>query len=243
MVVNSAEDYESQLICTANAEPKPKIYWVKDNKIIKSDDRVKVMEINDSLILQIRKTQGSDFGDYTCLAQNRLGKAEQTASLTDRPAFVKFQQTESSPDGRSITLVWLVESVAPIVKYELMVKSRKSKKWWITNPQVRNPRNSDSFYEVRAELTNLEFGEYEVKLMSENVNGWTEFSQVHSFRRKFYHHTFLCMPGRHFFAHPHTNFFIIFLFPIRSPRATIKFKIYSRATTSSFFHKNITVMA
>uniref|UniRef100_A0A3B3ZLX8 Ig-like domain-containing protein n=1 Tax=Periophthalmus magnuspinnatus TaxID=409849 RepID=A0A3B3ZLX8_9GOBI len=61
------------LQCDANAVPKPEFEWFKDDKSIKGEKgRVKIM-LGTTTILVFSNVSEEDYGNYTCVASNRLG--------------------------------------------------------------------------------------------------------------------------------------------------------------------------
>ncbi|XP_073667498.1 hemicentin-1 isoform X2 [Paramisgurnus dabryanus] len=62
------------LECEAQAVPTPNLVWYKDGQILKADGRITVTA--NGRIAQIKHTQVSDTGRYTCLATNIAGEDE-----------------------------------------------------------------------------------------------------------------------------------------------------------------------
>ncbi|XP_055041763.2 hemicentin-1 isoform X2 [Misgurnus anguillicaudatus] len=62
------------LECEAQAVPTPTLVWYKDGQILKADGRITVTA--NGRIAQIKHTQVSDTGRYTCLATNIAGEDE-----------------------------------------------------------------------------------------------------------------------------------------------------------------------
>ena len=56
--------------CPFTGVPEPKIKWIKDHKMLASNER---MEMDCAGILNILKTDLEDSGDYACIAESFLG--------------------------------------------------------------------------------------------------------------------------------------------------------------------------
>lgn len=72
-LVTSAKDYETKLKCVVHAEPKAKVYWLKDNASISDLDHVQTFTEGNRHYYHIEKMQDSDFGKYKCIATNSKG--------------------------------------------------------------------------------------------------------------------------------------------------------------------------
>jgi netrin receptor unc-5 len=54
-----------------DGEPKPNVYWLKDNLILETNKRVLISHEGSLLINEVRS---KDEGNYTCIAENQAGK-------------------------------------------------------------------------------------------------------------------------------------------------------------------------
>lgn len=61
--------------------PKPELTWLKDDKPVQFNERVRTYEEGDLAVLEITKTDLEDEADYICIARNEAGKAETSAEL------------------------------------------------------------------------------------------------------------------------------------------------------------------
>ncbi|XP_046675364.1 limbic system-associated membrane protein-like isoform X2 [Homalodisca vitripennis] len=117
--VHSGEGYEAQLVCIVHAEPPAEVLWFRDTLRLDSTER-RIMEVRGSRhTLLIRKVQSSDFGNYTCQADNQIGKAKQSLELSGKPNPATFR---SHPMGRfrdSYNITWAVNSYTPIEEFKL----------------------------------------------------------------------------------------------------------------------------
>ncbi|XP_039280250.1 limbic system-associated membrane protein [Nilaparvata lugens] len=117
--VHSGEGYEAQLVCIVHAEPQAEVLWYRDTLRLDTTER-RIMEVRGSRhTLIIRKVQSSDFGNYSCVADNTMGKAREYLELSGKPNPAIFR---SHPMGRfkdSYNLTWSVNSYTPIEEFRL----------------------------------------------------------------------------------------------------------------------------
>lgn len=59
-----------------------KFKWMKNGEALTPSERINVVEVGDSSILVIRRTQVRDSGSYTCLASNGDAESRRTTRLS-----------------------------------------------------------------------------------------------------------------------------------------------------------------
>ncbi|XP_026508397.1 roundabout homolog 1 isoform X1 [Terrapene carolina triunguis] len=90
--------------CEARGDPVPTVRWRKDDGELPKAR----YEIRDDHTLKIRKVMAGDMGSYTCVAENMVGKAEASATLTvqvvsEPPHFVVKPRDQVAALGRTVT--------------------------------------------------------------------------------------------------------------------------------------------
>ncbi|CAI9727981.1 neogenin-like isoform X11 [Octopus vulgaris] len=88
--VNSEQMFE----CDIYGVPPPKIYWMKDGKMIETDDYFKIVDHKNLRILGLLK---EDEGMYQCFGKNYLGSIQASAQLVVRPHSLQNLNSDSLP--------------------------------------------------------------------------------------------------------------------------------------------------
>ncbi|KAF4523242.1 hypothetical protein B566_EDAN006865 [Ephemera danica] len=98
------------------------VLWYRDTLRLDTTER-RYSEVRGSRhTLFIRKVQSSDFGNYSCLADNTLGKSRQYLELSGRADSAVF---DSLPQGRyrdSYNISWSVNSYTPVEEFKLFFR-------------------------------------------------------------------------------------------------------------------------
>uniref|UniRef100_A0A803U092 Roundabout guidance receptor 1 n=2 Tax=Anolis carolinensis TaxID=28377 RepID=A0A803U092_ANOCA len=94
-------DDSAEFNCEARGDPVPTVRWRKDDGELPKAR----YEIRDDHTLKIRKVTAGDMGSYTCVAENMVGKAEASATLTvqEPPHFVVKPRDQVVALGRTVT--------------------------------------------------------------------------------------------------------------------------------------------
>nr|XP_033797623.1 roundabout homolog 1 isoform X1 [Geotrypetes seraphini] len=97
-------DDSAEFKCEARGDPVPTVRWRKDD----GDLPKARFEIRDDHTLKIWKVVAGDMGSYSCVAENMVGKAEASATLTvqvvsEPPHFVVKPRDQVIALGRTVT--------------------------------------------------------------------------------------------------------------------------------------------
>lgn len=121
-IVHSAEGFEAQLVCIVHGESQPEVLWYRDTMQLDTTER-RIMESRGSRhTLFIRKVHRSDFGNYTCVADNQLGKTRKSVQLTGKPNAAKFSSASKGNWKDSYNISWVIQSLSPIEEYKLLFR-------------------------------------------------------------------------------------------------------------------------
>lgn len=122
LTVNSAEGYDSQIICYVHSIPEAIVTWQKNGRnVIPVDKHIHIKKDNHTHVLQIFRTTAEDFGNYTCSAVNRQGRTEKHVVLTGLPSPAHFDKI-GADDHQNPVLVWNVESNSVVTDYLLQYR-------------------------------------------------------------------------------------------------------------------------
>lgn len=72
--------------------------------------------------LTIRQVKSQDFGNYSCVADNQLGKNKKIITLSGLPRAPQFRSNAQSQWRDKYNISWTVDSYAPIEEYKLYYK-------------------------------------------------------------------------------------------------------------------------
>uniref|UniRef100_A0A1B6CBY1 Ig-like domain-containing protein n=2 Tax=Clastoptera arizonana TaxID=38151 RepID=A0A1B6CBY1_9HEMI len=120
--VHSGEGYEAQLVCIVYADPTADVHWYRDTLRLDATDRRLVHHKGSRNTLIIGKVQASDFGNYSCVADNGLGKAKQFLELSGKPNPALFRSHHQSRFKDSYNITWSVNSYTPIEEFKLFFR-------------------------------------------------------------------------------------------------------------------------
>uniref|UniRef100_A0A8C6KG60 Roundabout, axon guidance receptor, homolog 2 (Drosophila) n=1 Tax=Nothobranchius furzeri TaxID=105023 RepID=A0A8C6KG60_NOTFU len=95
------EEETVEFRCQVQGDPQPNVRWRKDDIEV---PRGRCYDKED-YVLRVKKTSVNDEGTFTCVAENRVGKLEASASLTVRapPQFVIRPRDQIVSQGRTAT--------------------------------------------------------------------------------------------------------------------------------------------
>ncbi|XP_070108359.1 roundabout homolog 2 isoform X16 [Equus przewalskii] len=99
------EEEAVEFRCQVQGDPQPTVRWKKDDADLPRGR----YDIKDDYTLRIKKAVSTDEGTYLCIAENRVGKVEASATLTVRarpvapPQFVVRPRDQIVAQGRTVT--------------------------------------------------------------------------------------------------------------------------------------------
>uniref|UniRef100_A0A4W5KIH3 Roundabout guidance receptor 2 n=1 Tax=Hucho hucho TaxID=62062 RepID=A0A4W5KIH3_9TELE len=93
-----------ELRCQVQGDPPPSLRWRKDDVDIPRG-RYDIRYEKEDFLLRIKKASAGDQGTFSCVAENRVGKVEASATLTVReaPQFVVRPRDQIVAQGRTAT--------------------------------------------------------------------------------------------------------------------------------------------
>lgn len=194
--INVDEGITLDIICRFSGYPVPKIRWLHESRPIMSRDRITIGTTEKQSKLTIRQMQQGDFGNYTCVAENKVGSGNQTVELTvetDQLGIAGIVNFRNDPYGEfadHYELNFEVESFKPIIEYRLLIKERQGGSS-MTNDEnwkeVIIPANAStsSLYSQVYDITGLRPNAvYDIYMQARNYYGWNNRSGIFTFYTK-----------------------------------------------------------
>ncbi|XP_030833920.1 limbic system-associated membrane protein isoform X2 [Strongylocentrotus purpuratus] len=89
------------LQCNVNAVPKARFYWMKDNRNL-----TLTSQSSDNRLVIISLDPRRDYGNYTCVAYNRLGSSNTTIQVSGRPLAPQVTSSLYGTRRHIYTLRW-----------------------------------------------------------------------------------------------------------------------------------------
>lgn len=93
-LVTIAEGYNTELTCTVHGEPKPNVFWTKNEERLDSTSgphsphhRYVQTSTGSRHVLSIDNVQSHDFANYTCHGENRFGRDHKTIEMTGKKLY------------------------------------------------------------------------------------------------------------------------------------------------------------
>ncbi|XP_067362496.1 roundabout homolog 2 isoform X10 [Channa argus] len=98
------EEETVEFRCQVQGDPQPNVRWRKDDVDVPRG-RYEIKYDKDDYVLRVKKASVNDEGVFTCVAENRVGKLEASATLTVRaaPQFVIRPRDQIVAQGRTAT--------------------------------------------------------------------------------------------------------------------------------------------
>lgn len=182
---------EVELNCNVYARPEAEVFWYRRQKKLHETDRQLFQSKPNRVTLHIRQVNPSDFGNYSCRAENSLGKARTYTSLSGHPRPPRFTSDAIGYRAHSYNITWTTDSFSPITEYKLLYRrsdglpieqkghiDEHSGLWEMVAIPVLDPAQTFSTY-ASYTLKNLHPGAvYDVIAKAKNEFGWSEWSKT-----------------------------------------------------------------
>lgn len=188
--IHSGEGYEAQLVCIVHADPIPTVSWFQNSFPLQPTDRRAMSSRGNRHTLNIRHVQQDDFGNYSCVADNSLGRSKKYMELSGRPGAAEFYSQKWSRSPDSYNLTWKVDSYPPLEEVRLLYRRllmnesfQQPGRWHdvILRPEHRistEPLTHIMSYTIRGLYPS---SVYEAIVQAKNRYGWNEVSDIFQF--------------------------------------------------------------
>ncbi|XP_048521040.1 MAM domain-containing glycosylphosphatidylinositol anchor protein 2 isoform X2 [Dendroctonus ponderosae] len=184
--VNSGEGLEAKLDCVVHSDPPAEVTWYQDSFQLQPTDRRLMLHNGQTHSLIIKNVQMSDFGNYSCLVTNSIGRDKRYIELSGKPGPAKIISSQYS-NPHEYDLKWTVQSVFPIIEVRVLFKKI------MINSSYHHPgqwhdlliKPSQSYNSATSERTqsyrlhNLQADStYECVIQTKNQHGYGELSDT-----------------------------------------------------------------
>ncbi|XP_045109106.1 protein amalgam-like isoform X3 [Portunus trituberculatus] len=175
--------YSATLACFVEAEPMAKVNWYRKGDIPVDPLRlVKKMDVRRRYSLQFDMVTLEDFGVYTCNATNYMGNSSAVIHLTGRPKPVRYFSSPQGDENTTYTLVWDVESYAPVLTYTISYGNESDPEDQWVNLMVPGTSSSSSLHSSSHTFDNLQPGAtYNVQVTATNEFGESDVNETFAF--------------------------------------------------------------
>ncbi|XP_059482890.1 lachesin isoform X2 [Neocloeon triangulifer] len=193
--VHSGEGFEAQLVCIVHSDPPAVVNWHHESFSLQENDRRHMETHGIKHTLSIRQVQQSDFGNYSCVADNSLGRAKKYMELSGRPSPVTFLSEAYSRGRDYYNLSWEVTSWPPLLEVKLvwrrvhMNETHPMAGKWHDVILAPNPKTAAIGHVGEGNLHRASYvirplqpgGAYEAVVQAKNKYGWNEVSDLYKF--------------------------------------------------------------
>ncbi|KAL7022572.1 hypothetical protein ACKWTF_012297 [Chironomus riparius] len=192
--IHAAEGCDIQLMCTLHGDINSEMMWYLNSFLLDPTDRRSMYSKGDKYILNITSFQQSDFGNYSCVADNSLGRTKKYIEVSGRPGPAEFLSPTYSGHLDRYNLTFKIESIPVLEEIKLLYRKlmmnetyQHPGKWHdqILHPSVQ--RFDSKTFIMSYIIIALEHNSvYEVMVQAKNVYGWNEVSDIHQFYTRSY---------------------------------------------------------
>lgn len=126
---------EVQLECLVTSQPQANVHWFRHGIPVMIGGRIGRQDsltlhnssedqytVRSKHYLIVKNMRESDFGTYTCRAENNVGTNISTIEVTGRPMKPVFKRSPLVPTYMAHNLIWQTESLSPIYEYKLQFR-------------------------------------------------------------------------------------------------------------------------
>jgi len=186
--VHADVSVEVEISCIVHAEPMAEVKWYRDTMLLDPNESRLMEKFGIRHTLVLRKVAEEDFGNYSCSAENHLGKSRAFIEVSGRPNIANVTSPSLSYHSDHYNISWSIDSFSDINQYRISCRKvipiddpmYDTRSRWhnivLNSKQVSLPskiplqRGSYMFYALEPS------SQYEVVIQSQNRWGWSENS-------------------------------------------------------------------
>lgn len=186
--VHSHVGIESEISCIVHSNPEASVRWYRDTMLLEPNEHRLMEQFGIRHTLVLRKVNEGDFGNYSCSAENALGRSRAFIEVSGKPNEAVVTSVSNGYYSDHYNLTWSVHCYSKIDQYR--ISYRKSiprsdpmfdtrSRWHNIVPNMKQvygssdpPHQSGSYMFYALEPSS----KYEVVIQSQNEWGWSRNS-------------------------------------------------------------------
>ena len=120
--IRTGDGIEAEVSCNVHAEPRAEVKWYKDTMLLDPTNNRHMESYGNKHVLILRHVGEADFGNYSCTADNSLGRQRGFVDVSGRPHPAKIVSNQLSYFKDQYNLTWTVDSFLPITEYRILYR-------------------------------------------------------------------------------------------------------------------------
>ncbi|XP_035787334.1 opioid-binding protein/cell adhesion molecule-like isoform X2 [Anopheles albimanus] len=120
--VHASEGFDIDLACIVHGDVNSEMLWYQNSFLLDPTDRRSMLSKGEKYTLNIRNFQQSDFGNYSCVADNALGRTKKYIEVSGRPGPATFLSPAYSNYLDRYNLTYTIESIPPLDEIKLLYR-------------------------------------------------------------------------------------------------------------------------
>jgi len=120
--LRTSDGIEAEVSCNVHAEPKAEVKWYKDTMLLDATNTRHMENFGNKHVLTLRNVREVDFGNYSCMADNSLGRQWGSVEVSGRPHVARIVSPKLSLFKDQYNLTWTVDSFLPIEEYRILYR-------------------------------------------------------------------------------------------------------------------------
>jgi len=162
-----------ELVCLVQAEPRPQVSWYKDTMLLDPTHHRQMISTNNRHTLTLHNLQITDFGNYSCVAANSMGRDRSSLIVSGKPEQIQVTSPREALRSSQYKLTWQTVSLIRIDEYRIMFRQSSSPTVPLRDAMNTKRRSGDGSeqrtYNGRSYNSQSVFSNH-------NQNGWTIIS-------------------------------------------------------------------
>lgn len=124
--IRTGDGIEAEVSCNVHAEPRAEVKWYKDTMLLDPTNNRHMETFGNRHVLILRNVRETDFGNYSCTADNSLGRQRGFIDVSGRPHSAKIISPHLSYFKDQYNLTWTVDSFLQIEEYRILYREFKA---------------------------------------------------------------------------------------------------------------------